>query len=68
MIQVKEEALATISKSLNKNKIPAAIVMELTNQLQTATQSTSARQQYTCNIAWDGGEAQRTLGSMAILL
>ena len=67
MEQAKEEALVTISKRLNKDKIPPAIVMEFTNQLRATTQSTSARQQYACNVAWEAGEAQRTLGSMAIL-
>ena len=41
--------------------------MEFTNQLKTVTHSTLPKRQYACNTAWEAGNDQATLGSMAIL-
>ena len=67
MIEAKENALDQNATRLIKDHLPPAIVTTFNNLTHSAVKSERIRKPIACNTAWEAGEAQLTLGSMALL-
>ena len=59
--------LENMEKTFRKDNMPPAVTMAFMNRIRQATAQTHIKQVFGCPWAWNAGEEQDTLGTMAIL-
>ena len=69
MVTIKEETLQEIQiqDNLQKAYVPHGVATAFLNTLHTITRSSCVKKTFACPEAWEAGEAQSLLGSLAIL-